>query len=298
AWQAPEMRAFIARSRHEQVPVIPVLLPDCPDSPQLNLFLEAFAWVDLREGLTDSGFAQLVWGITGKKPEGIETVAESSKHPADRGDRRTTARVGSPDLSRTRTRSIWWNWGIGLSLLGLALTLAAWLWPPALYSVRVQVLDPQGQPVSGSTIRTSAGNEPHHLPDEWWEIQIPRAKIPANGQISLWAAHDAWEGNHVELHLGKDPNPRVEIRLKPPESWLRGTVVDQHQRTLSGVRVSRDDGGPGDPAITDGEGRFALKLSVPRETRVWLRSEHAGAAPGRDLCYAGRDSCSIVLEKR
>ncbi|HEV7507407.1 MAG TPA: TIR domain-containing protein [Thermoanaerobaculia bacterium] len=305
AWQAPEMRAFIARSRHEQVPVIPVLLPDCPDSPQLNLFLEAFAWVDLREGLTEDGLARLIWGITGKKPEGMETVAvassKKSEHAVAGGGRRT-AGAGSPGPLRKKPRRIWWNLGIALGLLGIVATIATWQWPvspkPMIYAVRVQVLDPQGQPVSGSTIRTSAGNEPHLLPDGWWEVQIPAAKVPSDGLIALWAAHEAWEGNHVELRLGKDTNPRVEIRLKTPETWLRGRVVDQHERTLSGVRVSRDDGGPGEPAITDGEGRFALKLSVPREARVWLRSELAGSAPGRDLCYAGRDSCSIVLEKR
>ena len=82
---------------------------------------------------------------------------------------------------------------------------------PELYSVRVQILDPQGQPVSGSAVRASAGNEPHLLPDGWWEIQIPAAKVPADGQISLWAAHEAWEGNRADLRLGEDPNPRVEI---------------------------------------------------------------------------------------
>jgi tetratricopeptide (TPR) repeat protein len=78
AWQEPEMRAFIARSNREPIPVIPVLLPDSPDSPQLTLFLEAFTWVDLRQGLTEDGLAQLLWGITGKKPLGMETVAATS----------------------------------------------------------------------------------------------------------------------------------------------------------------------------------------------------------------------------
>jgi hypothetical protein len=60
AWQQPEMRAFLARSRQERIPVIPVLLPGCPDSPQLTLFLEAMTWVDLRQGMTDDGLDRLV----------------------------------------------------------------------------------------------------------------------------------------------------------------------------------------------------------------------------------------------
>src|SRR3954469_12618256 len=53
AWQRTEMQAFLARSRREKIPVIPVLLPGCPNSPMLSLFLEEMTWVDLREGLTD-----------------------------------------------------------------------------------------------------------------------------------------------------------------------------------------------------------------------------------------------------
>ena len=34
AWQTPEMRAFLVRARQQELPVIPVLLPGCPDSPQ------------------------------------------------------------------------------------------------------------------------------------------------------------------------------------------------------------------------------------------------------------------------
>jgi hypothetical protein len=276
AWQTPEMRAFIARSRHEKVPVIPVLVPGCPDSPQLTLFLQAFTWVDLRAGLTEEGLARLAWGITGAK------LAGHSSNP--------------------KTPKRRWSWGIGLALLGVVLTLGAWLWlraptKPEMYEVRVQVVDPQGRPVEGSKIRASAGNEPHLLPDGWWEIQIPTAKAPADGHISLWAEHKQWEGSHKDLNLGSDPNPQVQISLKQPETWLRGRVVDRKERGLSGVRVSRQDGLPGE-TITDAEGRFALKLSVPPETRVWLRSEHASSPPGDDLCYAGRDSCWIVLEKR
>ena len=72
AWQTPEMRAFLARSRREEIPVIPVLLPGCSESPQLTLFLEAMTWVDLRQGLTE-GLGRLVWGITGTKSGRLKT---------------------------------------------------------------------------------------------------------------------------------------------------------------------------------------------------------------------------------
>jgi hypothetical protein len=209
---------------------------------------------------------------------------------------------------KNKARRTWWSWGVGLSLLGALLTLGAWLWPrtpgflpsppkPGIYAVRVQVLDPQGSPIGGSRVLVSAGNEPHLLPDGWWQVEIPAAKVPANGLVSLWAEHKDWEGTKVDLRMGEDPNPRVEIRLKVPETWLRGRVVDGKDRALPGVLVSRQDGAPG-KGITDAEGRFELKLAVPRETLVRLRADRSGSAPGDDFCYAGRDNCTIILEKR
>jgi hypothetical protein len=314
AWEQPEVQAFIARSKREQVPVIPVLLPGCPDSPPLTVFLEAFTWVDLRGGVTDDGFAQLLWGITGTKPaatgaENSTTIGKGGRPVVEaRGPR--TARAGTagpPDRAKARwTR---WRWGVGLSVLGVVvLTLGAWLWlrfpgppplppKPGVYAIRVQVLDPDGRPVEGSTVRTSAGNEPQRTPDEWWEIEVPAAKVPADGLVTLWATHKEWDGNQTDLRLGEDPNPSVKIRLKEPESWIRGRVVDGHDRGLAGARISRQDGAPGE-ATTEAGGRFELKLSVPRETRVRLRADLAGFAQGDEFCYAGAEDCSFALRKK
>jgi len=269
AWQEPEMRAFIARSRREKVPVIPVLLPGCPDSPQLNLFLDAYTWVDLRDGVTEEGLSRLAWGITGAKPAGT---------PAPRN---------------------WKRWGVPLAVLVAVLALGAWLWlqpspKPDMYEVRVQVLDPQDQPVDGSKIRTSAGNEPHLLPDGWWEIQIPAAKVPADGHVSLWAEHKEWEGNSTEVPLGADRNPKVTIRLKPPETSIAGWVLDGQSRGLPDVRISSQDGGP--PTTTGPDGHFNLKVSVPQGKRVGLRVVRKGSPTESPICYAGTTNCSITLE--
>lgn len=63
------MRACLSEFVDRRSPVIPVLLPDAPDKPDLPLFLRAFTWVDLRDGLTDDGLDRLEWGITGSKPK-------------------------------------------------------------------------------------------------------------------------------------------------------------------------------------------------------------------------------------
>lgn len=123
-----------------------------------------------------------------------------------------------------------------VAVIGVLVAVAAWLLPrspqdspspsplPQIYAVRVQVLDPQGLPVSGSTIRSSAGNEPQRTPDGWWEVEIPAAKVPAGGQITLWAEHPDWQGSRVDVLLGGDPNVRVEIRLQGPKKESRAGV--------------------------------------------------------------------------
>lgn len=67
-WQRRELDVLVQRMVERKVPVIPVLLPQRRQKPTLNPFLDTAIWVDLREGVTDLGMAQLVWGITGRKP--------------------------------------------------------------------------------------------------------------------------------------------------------------------------------------------------------------------------------------
>src|SRR5262245_14369337 len=83
-WQTPEMRAFLDRASREGIPVIPVLLPGCPESPPLSLFLKAMTWVDLRGGLTDEGLDRLVWGITGTKSEENGTASATVSRIGER----------------------------------------------------------------------------------------------------------------------------------------------------------------------------------------------------------------------
>jgi hypothetical protein len=219
--------------------------------------------------------------------------------------------VGGKSTGSTTTVATlrsWRRWSAGLLLLTGILTLSAWLPSrflapprpppkPETYVVRVQVLDPNGRPVTKAKIRCSAGKAPKPLPDGEWGVVIPAAKVPADGLISLWAEHDEWEGSQREITLGADPNPRIKISLKVPESWILGQVVDENSRPLSGVRISRQDGARGE-AKTDAQGRFELKLSVRPDVLIRLRSEREGWRPGDDFCYAGRASCSILLEKK
>lgn len=65
-WQDIELRAFLSEFVRRRCPVIPVILAECTNVPQLPLFLKQFTWVDFRKNIPDP-FKQLLWGITGRK---------------------------------------------------------------------------------------------------------------------------------------------------------------------------------------------------------------------------------------
>jgi hypothetical protein len=67
-WQQNELDAFLREFVDRQSPVIPVLLADSPEKPELPRFLRAFTWVDFRALETDP-LTSLIWGITGNRPE-------------------------------------------------------------------------------------------------------------------------------------------------------------------------------------------------------------------------------------
>jgi len=79
-WEEPEMRACLTEFVNRKLPIIPVLLPDAPSEPELPLFLRAFTWVDLRDGLTKDGLDKLEWGITEQKPH---ATGPETRQPTD-----------------------------------------------------------------------------------------------------------------------------------------------------------------------------------------------------------------------
>lgn len=66
-WQEREMRAFLSEFVGRKCPVIPVLLENAPQKPQLPIFLKAMTWVDFRQAESDP-MGRLIWGITGIRP--------------------------------------------------------------------------------------------------------------------------------------------------------------------------------------------------------------------------------------
>ena len=76
-WQRLEVKAFLREFVERGCPVIPVLLGNAPQEPELPTFLKGKTWVDFRRQMPDP-FGRLVWGITGIRPGGELGAAESA----------------------------------------------------------------------------------------------------------------------------------------------------------------------------------------------------------------------------
>jgi len=66
-WQQMEIDAYLREFVLRKCPVIPVLLPNAPEKPELPIFLKGMTWIDFHKQNTDSDPLQrLIWGITGQ----------------------------------------------------------------------------------------------------------------------------------------------------------------------------------------------------------------------------------------
>lgn len=74
-WQRMEMRAFINEFVERDCPVIAVILPSATQTPQLPSLLKNLHWVDFRDARPNP-LEQLIWGITGHKPD-RQVIAET-----------------------------------------------------------------------------------------------------------------------------------------------------------------------------------------------------------------------------
>ena len=84
-WHIMEIRAYMEKWASGDARMIPVILPDVEEAPELPLFVRQTVWVDMRDWENDQndGFYRLVCGILGKAPGdspmkkfGVRDVAE------------------------------------------------------------------------------------------------------------------------------------------------------------------------------------------------------------------------------
>lgn len=71
-WQILEQETLLVEASRRGLPIIPVLLPHAPETPDLPIFLAHRTYVDMRQGLSNKNLDLLVWGITGTRPEPVD----------------------------------------------------------------------------------------------------------------------------------------------------------------------------------------------------------------------------------
>ena len=75
-WQRQEIKVFLREFVERGCWVIPVLLSNAPEEPELPTFLKGKTWVDFRRQ-TPEPFDRLIWGITGINPTNSSSVTRS-----------------------------------------------------------------------------------------------------------------------------------------------------------------------------------------------------------------------------
>jgi hypothetical protein len=79
-WADIEMREFLNEFARRQIRMGLVILPGCPQElvNTVPRFMKGFHWVDFRQQ-DPNPMEQLIWGITGKKPEEVDAKADESE---------------------------------------------------------------------------------------------------------------------------------------------------------------------------------------------------------------------------
>jgi hypothetical protein len=164
-----------------------------------------------------------------------------------------------------------------------------------VYRVRVTVLDPDGKPVAGTTLRTTASNETSVTARDEAVVMIPRATLPADGKATIFADLDsAFLHGRADVQLAADPNPSVVIQLRAStDATVTGLVEDDNGRAISGATVSVLGGESGETAAN---GSFTLKTHTPAGQVVRLHIEKPAYRAVDQEHPAGRDPVTIVLD--
>lgn len=106
---------------------------------------------------------------------------------------------------------------------------------------------------------------------------------------------DAYLSGNSSLALKNDYYPTVTIQLQPfPPATIRGTVVDEYGKSVSGVHVAVS--GYSDIATTDRMGNFSLPAHHAEGQLVSVRAEKGDQVAVLSV-IVGSDT-QLVLRKR
>jgi hypothetical protein len=167
---------------------------------------------------------------------------------------------------------------------------------PAVYRLRIMVVNPQGIPVSGAILRTPVLHDTAVTSDGVAELTIPRATLAADDKITVYADLDVGGLHAVEdFQLSDDPNPSKTIKLKlVSDAVVSGLVEDSFLHAVSGASVSVVGGEAG---LTKSNGTFSLKANAAVGQQVRLHVEKSGYQAVDQDHPAGEGPATIELDR-
>jgi hypothetical protein len=182
-----------------------------------------------------------------------------------------------------------------LMVLGLSpLVASSILAGRGIYHVRITVLGTDGQPVNQAELTSSSSGELKQANGNWEFDLSPQAR-PSSGEITFYASvKDAYLAGKSTLALKSDYYPAVTLQLSQlPRVTIRGTVVDDRGRSVSGARVAVS--GYSDITTSDEMGNFSLPSHNAEGQMLSIRAEK-GDLVAEISAIAGRDA-QLVLRK-
>jgi len=162
------------------------------------------------------------------------------------------------------------------------------------YRIRVIVVGAEGNPVSGAMLRTNASNETTDTSQGTAVVTIPRALVPQDGKITIFAdLDDAFLHGRADVQLGADLNPAITITTTSArDALINGLVQDDLGRAIAGATVNVVGG---DSGTTSPTGSFTLKAGAAIGQMVRVHAEKTGYAAVDQYHPAGRAPVTIVL---
>ena len=192
-------------------------------------------------------------------------------------------------------RSLWLVVAAMCLIAILPITVATMRTADPIYRVRVTTVNRENNvPVEGTLVRVTAANENKTAPDGSCELAVPKASLPQDGKITIFADKSALHGR-LEMKLDADPNPSVIIYLERDRtSVVSGMVQDERGYVVKDARVSI----PGIKAvISDENGNFSLPAQAAVGQEVLLHVEKSGYEAVDQLIQVGEENFVVKLPR-
>lgn len=210
-------------------------------------------------------------------------------------------RLAGPKPSRALSKVL--NLGLVLIVIvALVPFLASWyidyenVHRKGIYRVRVTATTVAGMPSEEVKVWANLDSVPKRV-DGGWELDIPSGVKTSSGTLEVYVRDNASGAFGKAVVPLDNENLSVNVPLNPANVTVRGTVTDEKQHSLSGVRIMIV-GYSSEAVFTDKDGGFELQSHVSEGEQVRLHIEKPGYTVLDDYFQAGGRPISAILKKQ